>query len=184
MTCRPGECWSAECPLPPPGAKILPHPNGVVAAPGAIGTKVRRSQEPVAGTETVEEKMLGNAHFEAPSHVDGGSPGMLETDGIERPGVETLRHVLAEQKTWLSKKHETAEGATTEGADLHQARKHVAGEGITRCIRAAIVTRIGGAEIGIDFIVRRGEVELRPAPESVCRKEHPLVWTCARHLRL
>src|SRR5215469_107750 len=171
-------------PLPPSGSEILPHPDGVVTAPRAVGTKVGWSQVSVAGTQTVEEQMLGNPHFEAPPHVDGSSPGMLDADGIERPGVETLRYGLAEQKTWLSKKHETAERATTEGADLDEAGKHVASKGIARCIRAAIVTRIRGAEVGIDFIVRRGQVELSPAIEGVGRKEHSLVGSCARHLRL
>src|SRR5215469_8232637 len=171
-------------PLPPSGPKILPHPNGVVAAPGAIGTKVSRSQEPVTGAEAIEEKMLGNAQFEAASHVDSASPGMLDADGIERPGVETLRHVLAEQKTWVPKKHEPAERTTAEGAGLDQAGKHVAGKGVARRIGAAIVARIRGAEVGIDLVVGWGEIELSIAPKSVRRKEHSLVGTCARQLRL
>src|SRR5215469_7293413 len=171
-------------PLPPSGSEILPHPDGVVAAPRAVRTKVGRSQVSVAGAQTVEEKMLGNPHFEAPPHVDRGSPGMLDADGIERPGVETLRYVLAEQKTRLCKKHETAKRTPTEGADLDEAGKHVAGKETARCIRTAIVTRIRGAEVGIDFIVRRCQIELSPAIQGVGRNEHSLVGTCARHLRL
>lgn len=153
--------------LPPPGPKILPHSNGVVAAPGSVGTEVSRSQKAVAGTESVKEKMLGDAHFEAASQVDATSPGMLEADGIEGPGIETLGYILAEQKTWVPKKHETAEGATTKGAGLDLPGKHIASKGIARCIRATIITRIRGAQVGIDLIVRRRKVELGVAPESV-----------------
>ena len=48
----------------PPGPEIFPHSDGVVAAPGPIGPKVRPTQVLVARPKASKQEVLGHAHFE------------------------------------------------------------------------------------------------------------------------
>src|SRR5215469_4481352 len=54
-------CWQS----PSPGAKVFANSDGVIAAPGAIGSEISRAKISVPGTETVEKKVLGYAHFKS-----------------------------------------------------------------------------------------------------------------------
>src|ERR1700690_2375265 len=96
---------------------------------------------------------------------------MLDTDRVKRPGVERLRDVLAKQNCWLPEEHEPTELALAKGAHFQESRKHIASEFTAGSIRASIGFGVACAQIWIDLVVRRGQVELRIAPQSIFRKE-------------
>src|SRR5271169_4186989 len=124
--------------------------------------------------------MLGDAKLESSGDVDPCAPGMLNANGIWRPGVERLGNGLAEQERGGSKDHQAAQLAASERSDFQNSREHVTREQAARSVDSAVLPGIAGAEIRIDLVVWRREVKLRPAPEHVVRKEHAVVGT--RHI--
>src|SRR6267142_1029936 len=98
---------------------------------------------------------------------------MLYADSIWRPRIEGLGHVLAEQERWRSKQHEPAQRSTPKGTHLQNAGDHIAGKHTARRIHSAELTNVSGAEIRINLVVRRRQIELRPSPQHVAGKEHP-----------
>jgi len=129
---------------------------------------------PTASTKAVKQEVLGYTHLETLAHIDRRAPGMLDTDGIRRPGIQRLGDVLSKQETRFSPKHEAAELAPAERAYLEQSRQHVAGKHAAGGIGTPIVTCVGGAQVGINFVMRRGNFELRVAPKGVSRQEKAL----------
>ena len=124
--------------------------------------------------------MLGPAHLEALAHVDPHAPGTLHTDAGEGPGVESLGKVSAKQEARLTEQQEPAKFAATKGPCLDVAGKHVAGKGRAGGVHASEIAGVGTANVGINLVVWRGQVELGIAPESIAGKEHPL-WGPVRN---
>src|SRR5436190_8983936 len=115
---------------PPSGAEVLANADGIVAAPWSVRTQVSRPQVPIPGAEPVEQKVLSDPHFESLAEINRGAPLVLNADGIERPGVERLGKVLAEEEARFAEEHEAAKGPATERANLDLPGKHVACKGV------------------------------------------------------
>src|ERR1700737_3580661 len=157
-------------PLP----KIFPHPDRVVSSPGAVGTQVGRAQVAVARPESAEKKVLGYPHLKALPNVDASSPGLFHADRVKRPGVKRLRKVFAEQKARFPKQKHSPQLSAAEGACLHIAGEHVARKGIAGGIGSSANSSIRSAEVRVNLVVRRRQIELPIAPEHVVGKKHPL----------
>src|ERR1700722_103338 len=111
--------------------------------------------------------MLGDAKLESLVNVDSCSPGVYDADGVGRPGIQGLWHVLAEEKRRRAEDHEPAQESAAEGTDLENSRQHVAREQIAGGAGAAVLLGVSGALVRVDLVVRRGEIELGPSPECV-----------------
>jgi hypothetical protein len=130
--------------------------------------------------------VLRDSHLEALAEINSSAPGMLDPDGVERPGVERLRDILTEQEPRFSKELKAPEKASSERADFEETGEHVAGEFTARGIHAPEVSRRGGTQVGVDLVMGRGEVKLRVAIQRVAGKEHAvgrLGWLRERLLR-
>src|SRR5258708_38483983 len=115
--------------------------------------------------------MLGPAHFESFPHVNSRAPASLHADGIERPGIKRLRKILAKHESRFSKEEESSQLSPPEWAHFHISGEHVAGEGIAGIVHSSRNSSVRAAQVGINFIVRGGEIELPVAPEHIVRKE-------------
>src|SRR5207244_7842472 len=155
-----GQISIARDRLPPARSKVLADADCVVPAPGAIGPQVRGAKIPIACPETVKEKMLGDPDLKSSSQVNGGAPGMFDSDGVGRPGVEVLRNILAKQESWLPKQHEATDLTPSERSNLQQAGQHVPGECIAGRVCPAEGAGIGPAQVGIYLVVWWGNIEL------------------------
>src|ERR1700758_2709481 len=118
--------------------------------------------------------MLGDAKLESFVEVDSHSPGVLYADRIRRPGIERLWYGLAEQECGRSIDHEPPQWTSSKRTDLQNSREHIAREQAARGVYAAVLPGVAGAEIRVNLIVRRSQVELRPAPEHVSGEKHSL----------
>src|SRR5215472_9449215 len=163
--------WTLVSALP----KVLAHADGVVAAPGSVRAKISRTEITVARAEALKEKVLGHAKLETTSQENAGTPGALPADRVGRPGVESLGHILAKKETRLAEKEKTPQLGASEGTNLHVGRKHIAGEGVAGSIRSAVIFGIGSAEVGVNLVMWRREVELAISPERVAGKKHPVL---------
>lgn len=160
-------CMAIATCLPAARAEVFTNADGVVASPGAVWAKICLPKISITRAQAIEKKMLSHARLESLAEIDCCAPGMFYADGIERPRVESLRNIPSKEKPGLAEEHKAAELAASEGTDFQQARKHVAGKGVARRIYAAELTGIRGADVGVDFVVRRRYVELAVPPEHI-----------------
>ena len=82
-----GLARSAATSLPAARPKSFPYAYGHVTSPGTVIAEVREAKIGVARTQSVEQEVLRYAEFKALVQIDSGSPGMLDSDRIRRPGV-------------------------------------------------------------------------------------------------
>ena len=80
--------------------------------------------------------------------------------------------VLPNKKCRSAEKHQAAQWPAAEWANFKDSGEHITGKHAAWGVDAAVFSGVAGADVGIDFVVRRSKIELRPAPESVARKEH------------
>src|SRR5690349_9464487 len=151
--------------------KILPHSDHVVASPWPVQSKVCRSQIAIPCSETLKQKMLCHAQFEAASDCDSRSPRAFPADRVRRPRVQGVRNVLTEQKIGGAEKEQTLQLSPCKRAHFHISRQHVASERIAGRIFAAEITGVGRAQIRIRLVVRRSDVELAVSPDKVVGQE-------------
>src|SRR5712664_182409 len=122
--------------------------------------------------KAAEQRMLGHAHFETLSHINSRAPAPLYSNGIERPGIKRLRKILAKEEFRFSKEKEPPQLSPPERPNLNVSGEHVTGKSRARIVHTAGNSRVRPTQVGINFIVRRREVELPISPEHVTRKEH------------
>jgi hypothetical protein len=157
--------------LPPACAKVFADTNGVIAPPGTVRSKVSGPEITIPCSKAVKKEVLGHAHFEAPPHVDGGPPGVLDPDSVEGPSVQVLGNISAEQEAGLCPEHESAKRSPAKRPNFQNAGKHVSRKCVTGCSLPTVIPRIRGAQVGIDFVVRRSDFELRISPKRILRQE-------------
>src|SRR5580698_7238237 len=116
--------------------------------------------------------MLGHAKLESFVEIDSDSPGVLNADGIGRPCIECLRDGLAEEKCGRAVYHEAAQLGSAKRTHFKNSRQHIASEQAAGVVDATVGRGITGAKVRINLVVRRRQVELRPAPEHVAREKH------------
>lgn len=68
--------------LPSSCAKVFPDADRVVAAPRTVGAEVGLSEIAAAGAKAIKQEVLCHPHLKSLPHVDGGAPGMFDTDSI------------------------------------------------------------------------------------------------------
>src|SRR5450631_102474 len=100
---------------------------------------------------------------------------MFDPNGVRGPGIEILRDSLAEQESRLAKHHEAAKLAAPKRSHFEQAGKHIPGKFAAWGVGASVVASVGGAEVGIDLVVRRREIELSKAVERIRREKHSVL---------
>src|SRR6266496_2257874 len=164
-----------QTPLPPAGAEVFADSDGVVAAPGAVRSQIGWAEKAIAGAEAIEEEVLRNPHFETFTHVNGGAPGVLNSNRVKGPCVQILGDVLTEEEVWFTPEHEAAQRTPAKGTDLQNSREHIAGKGVTGRALPSVDTRIGGANIRIDLVMGRSDLELGVSPKRVRGKEETVL---------
>src|SRR5579864_410468 len=173
-----GSCCRLRCRrarLPPSRAECLAHSHGHKPSPGPIGAEIGGAQVFVARAQAVEQEVLGHAKFESFIDINPDSPRMFNADRIGRPRIECLRNRLAEQESGSSVHHEPAQRTPAKRTNLENSRKHIAREQTAGRVHPAVLAGVAGAKIGINLVMRRGEVKLGPAPEHVSREKHAVV---------
>src|SRR6184192_2842202 len=97
---------------------------------------------------------------------------MFDSDGVKGPGVKILRNILSEQEAWFPEYHEPAERASAERARLQQAGEHVTGESGAGSVSAAKSSGVGAADVRVNLVVRRCDVELAITPKCIRGQKH------------
>src|SRR6266550_4294359 len=119
--------------------------------------------------------MLGHTGFESLADINCRSPGMFHPDRVKGPGVKRLGNIPSKKKRGLAEEHEAAELATSEGAHLKLTGNHVTGKGVAGSVYPAELSCVRGANVWVNFVVRRSNVELSVSPKHVRRKKHSFV---------
>src|SRR5438270_13398964 len=119
--------------------------------------------------------MLGYAKLETAVEIDSGSQGVLNADRVEGPGVQSLGNCLTGKKRRRAIEHESAQGTLSKGADLQDPREHVAREHAAGSIDTPVLPSISAAQVGVNLVMRRRQIKLRPPPKHVPREKHAFV---------
>src|ERR1700746_797734 len=163
---------SADCSSPSSSSKVLADAYGVITSPGAIWTKIGGAQIPVTRSQPIKKEVLGHPHLKTLAHIDCCTPGMFHADGIKGPCVKRMRNVPSEKKARLSKKHDAPQRASAKRTRLQQTREHVARKSGAGGVHPSEAARVGAANVGIDFVVRRRDIKLGVPPKSIGREEY------------
>src|SRR5271163_3239726 len=116
--------------------------------------------------------MLRHTKFESLPDKNSPAPGVLNADRIRRPRIERLWDGLAKQKRRCAKHHQAPQLSPAKRTHLKHPRQHIARKHAAGSIHAAVLSSVPGAKVGIDFVMRRSQVKLRPPPKHVMGKEH------------
>src|ERR1700693_5162226 len=108
--------------------------------------------------------MLRHPHFESFAQVKPSAPGVLQPDRIHRPGIKSLRKILAKQKSRFSEQEEPPELSAPKGMRFHISGDHVAREGVARIVDTSGNSRVRPANIRINLVMRRRQVKLSVSP--------------------
>src|SRR5208282_2885529 len=115
--------------------------------------------------------MTGETHLKTLGQVQAHAPLILHSNAAPRPGIEILRYILAEEEGRIEEDHDASRECLAERPQLHRSRDHVARKRAALRVLASVLPSIGGAQVGINFVMRRSKVKLRPAPVPVLGKE-------------
>src|SRR5580692_4929592 len=118
--------------------------------------------------------MLSYAEFESLRDVNSQSPRMLNANRIWRPGIKILRHIFAKQKRRLPKEHESPKLTLAKRTHLQEPGEHIARKHAAWSVRASIAAGVSRAQIWINLVMRRRQINLRVAIKSVMRKKHSI----------
>src|SRR5580704_17666504 len=146
-------------------AKRLAHSHRHIPPPRTIISLIGPSQIRVTRAQTIEQEMLRHTKFKSLPNENRSAPRVLDANRIGRPGIERLRNGLAEQERRRAKHHEAPQLSPPERTHLQHSRQHIAREHAAGSVHSAILSSISRTDPGIDFVVRRSQVKLRPTPE-------------------
>src|SRR5208283_4622311 len=109
----------AACP------KILAHADCVILTPRTVRAQPGRSQRLIARSEPLDDRMSREPHLESLRQVIPYAPRVLHANPAPRPGIEILRHRLAEEEGRVEENHHPAQPCLAERTQLNCPRDHV-----------------------------------------------------------
>src|SRR5579863_7790392 len=116
--------------------------------------------------------MLGHAELESFINIDSHAPRVLDPDRIRRPGVERFGYGLAEQECRSAEYHKSAQHASPKRTRFQHSREHIACEQAARRIHSPVLPCVAGAQVWVNLVVRRRQIELPPSPKRIPGEKH------------